>query len=218
MALVIRNEDEAWSALNQALDGVLPFQHAEVVDFLNWPNLKIHLPNTPVDASITPTMMEAFIEVQTAIYRAYALVSSDTADLRTLSGEERERLEFRVVVSEGSSEYAAAFAKALEKIGVEALANMPPEYTLIAILGIALTVGSGYCFNKWMASRIESRKIEVKGEEQKALLELEHERLRAQQAGLEVGGRHAEILARALGSRLNQTHQMTAMAIAMAAA
>jgi hypothetical protein len=198
VAIVIESENQAWDLLRQVLDREFPAEHGEVVEFRGWTGLSVHLPNTPISASITPSIMEAFIDVQKTIYRTYTLVSADTADLRTLSKAERDALEFRVVVSKGSSDYATPFAQALEKIGVEALAHMPPEMALTAILAIALIIGGGYCFNKWLSSRIELRRLEVATEERGAWLAAQKAAIDAQRAAEDTGVRHAEILARAL--------------------
>jgi hypothetical protein len=103
VAIVIESENQAWDLLRQVLDGEFPTEHGEVVEFRGWTGLSVHLPNTPISASITPSIMEAFIDVQKTIYRTYTLVSADTADLRTLSKAERDALEFRVVVSRAAA-------------------------------------------------------------------------------------------------------------------
>lgn len=198
MAVVIESEERAWEMLRQVLDGEYPVDHGEFIEFRGWAGLNVHLPETPVGSSITPSVMEAFIDVQKTIYRAYTLVSADTADLRSLSKAEREALEFRVVVSEGSSDYATAFAEALEKIGAEALSNMPPEMALTAILAIALIIGGSYCFNRWLSYRVEQRSLEVASAERQTWLAAQKATIDAQRAAADVGLRHAEILARAL--------------------
>ncbi len=191
MPLVIENEETAIDALRRALDGQLTIEEVGVVDFRGWPTVSIHLPGTPIDSSITPSMMEAFIELQRSIYRAHMLVTADNADLRALSKAERETLEFRVRVSEGSSDYAAELAEAVEKIGVEALAKMPPELILAAVLGVALILGGTLCYKAWLSARIEQRKLEVDDADKQRWLE-------AQKAALDAGIAHNQILARAI--------------------
>jgi hypothetical protein len=197
VAIVVETEEQAWTLLRRVLDGEFPEEHGEIVEFKGWVGLNVHLPNTPVNASITPSVMEAFIDVQKTIYRAYTLVSADTADLRTLSKAERDALEFRVVVSEGSSDYATPFAHALEKIGVEALAHMTPAMALTATLAISLIIGGSYCFSKWLSSRIELRRLEIAPAEREAWLAAQRATIDAQRAAEDTGVRYAEILARA---------------------
>jgi hypothetical protein len=109
----VRSEDEALALLERALAGSIPDDSPGLIDFEGWPILDIRLPHTPINASISPTMMEAFIELQTTIYRAHSLLTSNSANLRGLSKAERDRLEFRVTVKNGSSEYLAELSKSL---------------------------------------------------------------------------------------------------------
>ena len=139
MALKIESEEQAWDLIEHALNGTLDLDPSEplVLDFSEWPLVDVYLPNTPEDATISPTMMEAFIELQRAIYRSYTLVESDTADLRTLSKAEKEKLEFRVKVREGSSGYEADLAAVLERIGIEVVTKMDQSGIVICVLGVA---------------------------------------------------------------------------------
>ena len=198
MTIVVETEEQAWDLLRQILDGERDVTHADVVEFGAWVSLKIHLPGTPVHSSITPSMMEGFIDIQRTIYRAYTLVASDTADLRTLSKTERDALEFRVVVSEGSSDYLAALMEAIGKIGVEALSKMTPEQMLIAILAIALIIGGSYAWKQWLSHRLAMRQAEATSEERKLQVQEQSNLLTAQGLIAQAGVDHAQILARAL--------------------
>jgi hypothetical protein len=113
----IASEEDAFSLLERLLHGEISEDEPKAIVFRNWPKIDVYLPRTPLKSSISPTMMEAFIETQTALYRAYMLLTADTADLRGLSGLEKEKLEFRVLVNGGSSEYLAELNKSIETIG-----------------------------------------------------------------------------------------------------
>jgi hypothetical protein len=162
-----------------------------IFDFKAWPHVNIHLPDTPVESSISPTMMEAFIELQKSINRSYTLVSADTGDLRFLTNAEKELLEIRVQVSKGSSDYVASLTKALEKIGLEAVGKMDPQTLAITILGTALIVGGTVAFRAWLSHKTEQRKTELAGQEKEKWLEV-------QKATLEQGTENMKILARAV--------------------
>lgn len=151
----VRNEDDAFALLERALAGAIPDDSAPVVDFAGWPIIDVRLPNTPINSSISPTMMEAFIELQTAIYRAHSLLTANSGDLRGLSKAEKDRLEFRVRVSDGSSEYIAELAKSLQTIGIEVVNKMTSAEVLIAVLGVALIVGGVISWKAWLSARTE---------------------------------------------------------------
>lgn len=186
----IDSEEQAWELLQEALEGRLDLREAPTFNFDKWPIIDIHLPATPVESSISPTMMEAFIELQKSINRAYTLTSADTGDLRYLTNAERERLEIRVVVTKGSSEYAAKLADALEKIGLEAVGKMDPHNLMITIIGVALVVGGVIVFRSWMAHKTEVRKAEIDSVEKAKFLD-------AQIATLTQGTENMKILAQA---------------------
>lgn len=191
MSLKIESEEQAWDILRKALDGALDLEDAVILDFANWPNLDVYLPETPISGSISPTMMAAFIEFQKSINRSYALITSDTGDLRTLSKIERDNLEIRVKITEGSSGYVADLAKPLESIGIEAIGKMESTHLVITILGLALIAGGTIAFTAWLKSRTQQRKDELEDAEKQRWLE-------AQQAALHAGTDHMNILARAM--------------------
>jgi len=141
--LKIRNEDEAFDLLEGALSGAISDESTTLVDFTGWPIMDVRLPNTPINSSISPTMMEAFIELQTAIYRAHSLLTADSGDLRGLSKAEKDRLEFRVKVSDGSSEYVAELAKSLQTIGIEMVNKMTSADLVMLVVSVAIIVGGG---------------------------------------------------------------------------
>ena len=66
--LIVTSEDQALVLLETALKGTSASDLPTLVNFQGWPTLNVHLPHTPVDGSISPTMMEAFIELQTSLY------------------------------------------------------------------------------------------------------------------------------------------------------
>jgi hypothetical protein len=102
----------------------------------------------------------------------------NSGDLRGLSKAEKDRLEFRVKVSDGSSEYVAELAKSLEAIGGDVVSKMTSGDLLIAVLGIALIVGGVISWKAWLAYRTESRKSETEKAEKIAWLDAQKEQLK----------------------------------------
>nr|WP_278388434.1 hypothetical protein [Brucella intermedia] len=145
------------------------------IEFGDWVNINIYLPHTPVEGSISPTMMKAFVELQSAINRSYKLVESRSKDLRTLSNFEKDMLEFRVVVEKGSSDYLVQLIDIMGKIGVEAVAGMSPEMKLLTILGLALIISGGFVLKSWLASRAAIRQAEIESDEVKEMLQTHKE-------------------------------------------
>ena len=75
-AIRIESEDEAWEYLRRALAGDLPDDLVPAVAFKGWPHVSVYLPDTPIEASISPQMMRALVELQDSIYRAHSAVAS----------------------------------------------------------------------------------------------------------------------------------------------
>jgi hypothetical protein len=159
-------EEEAWALLQEYLENPPESDPDDptLFDFGKWLGVSVHLPNTPIDGSISPTMMEAFIALQESIYRTYGLVSWESPDLRYLTNEKKDTLEFRVQVEKGSSDYEVDLSSIIEKIGIEVVSKMDPKMLAITIIGLALIAGSAWAFRGWLANRAEIRKAELDNE------------------------------------------------------
>ena len=103
--------------------------------------------------------------------RANSLLSFDSWDLRGSGRADKERLEFRVKVTEGSSDCIVALAKPLGTIGTNIINRMTPEEVLIAVLTIALLTAGVIGWKAWLSARTEQRKAESSKEETKAWLD-----------------------------------------------
>jgi hypothetical protein len=118
IVLTIESEDDAWENLEQALRLDVPRGVPVRVIWGGWPHMEIKLPETPGQAVISPSMMEAFIELQTTIYRAHSLLSGGAGDLRTLTKFDKEIFEFHVSVEPGSSEYKIDLTEIVRSFGM----------------------------------------------------------------------------------------------------
>jgi hypothetical protein len=167
----LHSEEDAFALLRRVLNGELGDETPWSIDFSHWPKLDIYLPETPLDASISPTMMEAFIELQTALYHVHSLLTTDSGDLRGLSKAEKETLEFRVRVSGGSSEYLAELSKPLETIGASVVSRMTPQDTFISVLVVALLIAGVISLKAWLKYKAQQRSEEVHKGEVKGLLD-----------------------------------------------
>jgi hypothetical protein len=145
-----------------------------------WPQLDIYLPDTPVSGSISPQMMEAFIELQRSVYKTHALLSTGRDDTRTLKKIEREQFEFRVKVKEGSSGYTVDLGPILSKLGNDIITKMDGQELVITVLGLALIYGSYLMFRAYLSQKTEQKRIETDDAKSKMFLEnyksqLEHD-------------------------------------------
>lgn len=168
--LKVSSEEDALELLARVLAGEISDDSTKSIQFDGWPNLNIYLPRTPTSSSISPTMMEAFIELQKSVYRSYSLLNNDSGDLRGLSHIEKGELEFRVDVKGGSSDYSTDFAQAITTIGTSVASKMTPTDTFIAVLVIATLYAGSNCLKAWLKHKAEQRRDESHNEETKLYL------------------------------------------------
>lgn len=174
----VTSEEEAFAYLDRALRDEFTPTTFPIVVFDGWPIVDVYLPKTP-DASITPTTMAAFIELQDAVYRAHKLIIADTSNLRTLSKAEREKYEFRVTVRPGSSGYAINLSETLTKLATEAIGKMTAEQLVITVLGGAVILGGTWAWTTWLKTRADVRKKEIDAETDQSKAQLDQaERMR----------------------------------------
>lgn len=166
----VSSEDDAFKYLEVALDDIANGRRAPELKLEGWPHLSIHLPATAHHSSITPSMMEAIIDYQNAIYRTQRLLDDWVIDLRSLSEQDRRLYELEVVVSEGSSEYDIDLTAIVTKLGGELIARMSPELALIGIITLAAIFAARSVWLAHIQARVDRRKDEVSLEERKAFL------------------------------------------------
>ncbi len=99
---IISNENDAAAILQELLDNpkAVDIHNIEIKD---WKHFTIYLQGEKFDNSLTPTVMKGIIELQRAIYEAYALTVYNDKNINRLSRQEKQDLELKVVVYEGSS-------------------------------------------------------------------------------------------------------------------
>lgn len=166
VALEITSEDEAWAYLEQALNGQLPENLVPAVAFKKWPLIDIYLPDTEVEGSVSPSMMVALVDFQRAIYRTHSLITTGERTAR-ISKAEKVRLEFRVQVEKGSSQYLIDLTEIARSWGVAAVGRMTPEQTMIAIIVAIVALAGTTGLGLWLKHRTDVRKAELdaKGQE-----------------------------------------------------
>ena len=171
----VTSEDDALALLKSALDGDLPDASSTSIVWDGWPLVNIHLPNTPVEGSISPTMMAAFIELQESIYRSQALINTKSSDLRGFTQVEKDALEFRVEVKKGSSDYLANLAGSVGTIAEGLVNKMNATESFVAVLTIAVLLAGNKCLEAWLKERADKRKDESKSLETKQYLDAQKE-------------------------------------------
>jgi hypothetical protein len=176
----IRNEEDAWKALQDALENKAEISPDLKIVWDGWPIIRIYLPNVPEDATISTSMMAAILELQTSIYRTHALLTTGDSSLRHQTRFERERFELRVKVEKGSSDLSINLPEIISKYGNDLITKMTGTELLIMVLGLALIYAGKLTISEYLSNKTDQRKIVSDDEKTKHLLDnfqahLEHD-------------------------------------------
>lgn len=168
---VISNEDDAINLLRDALENKIDPGEKPAFRFKDWPHINIELPATPIEGSISPPMMEGFLELQRSIYRTHAILSNGDDSLRGVNQLEKERFEIRVQVEKGSSLYSINLQQIIERLGHDVVAKMSGTELVIATLCISLIVGGVISWKAWLDHRTDQRRIDSSDDDAKIMLD-----------------------------------------------
>ena len=154
----IESEDDAWKAFEDAVNSKFSDDARPTFIWAGWPSIEVYLPNTPVEGSISTSMMEAFIELQRSIYKTHLLLAPGK-HRRRLSQAERDAFEFRVKVEKGSSDYTINLQEIVAKLGKDVIAQMSGQQLVITVLGLALIFAGTVAWKGWLKHKTDQRKI-----------------------------------------------------------
>lgn len=180
--IVIRSEDDAYEVLRMARDGELGPYKSIVFD--GWPTLNLYLKGDKFHQSITPTVMKGLLEFQKGIYRSYAVAKYDHPGKR-LSEQEREDLEIRVDIKDGSSDLDINFQELATKLLGQMVGKMDSQDIVITIVTIAVLYFGNSAYRTFLENRKETRIKEISDDTQRETLAVlkytsEQETMRAQ--------------------------------------
>jgi len=160
MLLTIRSEEDAWALLERVLTGEEFDEHTEL-EFDGWPVFAMKVRGRDWDSSVPTRVMAPLLEVQRDLNRAFAELRYGSPNLLKLKEDEREQLELVVKVKEGSSDFEAELATKFTEMAKMAIERMNGTESLIAVLGVALTIGGVVGFRAWLAYRQQIKGLEV---------------------------------------------------------
>lgn len=179
MGTVVIDSDESALALLETLlrepDAAIP-----KVEFDDWPRFEMHVKGERYHSTITPELMESFLDLQKTINKSFALLRySDSS--RRLTKSDRDDLKILVQVGEGSSGFLAFLgdqAEALVKGLSEGFKTMDSKHKLITFLALgALGFGTaGFVYHlehQAEARRAELAKLESDAERDERMKTLE---------------------------------------------
>ncbi|CAE6902657.1 hypothetical protein ACOMICROBIO_LMKGKHOH_02180 [Vibrio sp. B1FIG11] len=168
--ITIQSEEQLFEVLKGIDEDILNIEGAKL-HFDGWPTFRLRVVGEGYDATITPALMKGFLELQSAIYRSYAMARYNTPKATKLNQYERDLLTIRIKVEQGSSLFGIDFQEILENLAGELVGKMDAKTIAITVLGFAALYFADSSYKSYLDSRVQTRIQEVQSEEKRAMLE-----------------------------------------------
>jgi len=133
--------------------------------------LQIKIPNPPVNSSITPAFMEAFLELQRQIYQLSALQRKGVANAIYLSEDDKRDLDISVIVKDGSSVFDVNLGEGFKALLDDVVGKMSGTEVTITVIILAILLAAGWSFKTYLSYRKDIKLKELDGEDHKQALE-----------------------------------------------
>ncbi len=114
--------------------------------------------------------MKAFLELQKGINRSYCLVKYGTPNTNVLTKTEREELEIKVKVGQGSTTAGVDLQSLITNLGSKVIDKMDPTSLAILLVSLALIWAGKSSYAMYLETRKQIREKEVNSEEKRELL------------------------------------------------
>jgi F0F1-type ATP synthase membrane subunit b/b' len=165
--IIISDEAQAAQLLDQLLT------HPEKVDTTNieikdWKHFTLYLQGEKFDNSLTPTVMKGIIELQKAVYEAYALAVYNDKNTNRLSRQEKNALELKVVVYKGSSIVDIDINDVFSKFIEGTVGKMSSQQAFILIFVALLLYFGTSALGKFLEHRQAIKEKELEAEQAKS--------------------------------------------------
>lgn len=135
--LVIRSEKDAFDLIKKALGKELGDDFE--LRFDNWPHVNVVLKGEEYQSTITPSLMQGLLDLQHGINRTYAQLVYSQPDARSLKDEDKDELEFKAKVEEGSSIVTVDLSGFAQKLAGDLVGKMDStQLVILAVTGAAL--------------------------------------------------------------------------------
>ncbi len=165
--IVISNEEDALNFLEKYIDDV---KSIEEVSIKNWENFHIHLVGEKYHQSITPSVMRGIIELQQAIYEAYAISRYNQKNVNRLTNDEKKLLELQVKVNDGSSELEIDINAVFNTL-IEATAGKMSSGESLFLFVFAISAYFSYsAWKSWLENRTAMKEKEIDANQQTAVV------------------------------------------------
>lgn len=164
----IASEAQAFEVLQRALADEFTGTNVRL-NFDGWPVLTIELEGEGYRSTITAPMAEGLVELQRAMYRAYARLVKGASSAASLTNEEKASIQFKAKVEDGCSLIKVDMADFAVKVALAAVGKMTPTDLVITIVSLAAIAGGTLAYRSFLKARSEDKKIELATQERMTL-------------------------------------------------
>lgn len=195
--LIISSDEDAFKVLEELIEGT---QKGNIdLELSNWPKVNLYLNGEKYHQTMTPSSMNAMLELHKSFKRAFADAKYGNSS-RVLPEEELALLEFEVEVKDGSSDLNVDVAPIVNAFA-EKVATMDPQTLLILLLGLGLIWASKASIALLANNRKEIRLAELSEKTTSKLIESRKDDLTAFDALAGVSKKQLEVLQSAIESQ-----------------
>ncbi len=165
----ISSEDEAWAFLELMHrtkfedDTKLPY-------FIHWPRFHFRFWIEGGSLVLTPPVMQAMLEYQTSVNRAFMLVLENTTLLNSLSEEERQQFEIVFRVKRGSTDLSFNAQELIEKFMQTAVGKLTGKQIAVIVIAFALLYTGYSCWSAYLEVQKEEAKAEATNQQMRDVL------------------------------------------------
>ena len=161
--LVVRSEEDAWQALEK-LHASSKDDENFSLQVVSWEKMVFTFKGEHFNGSVTAETAQLVVDLQNSIYRAYALIKYQVANVQLLNAEEKENLKVTVQVSQGSTKLIIDAIKIILPLASKTLGKMSGKQTTALLLVLILTFFGAYSLHEFLQYRADIRKHETQNE------------------------------------------------------
>lgn len=129
----IKTEHDAW----QALERWVKNQPAELIEFSDWPRLRIKINGKGYNSTLKSGQMAALLDFKMIMGRGFSAIAHGAYDARRLRSDEEEQLELTTKVEKGSSISDTDLTPLINAIAQITTANPQASIGAALVLGLA---------------------------------------------------------------------------------
>jgi hypothetical protein len=168
--LPIQTEEEAWAFLEKLHD--TSFEDESHFPYItHWPRFHFKFWISGSQLVLTQPVMQAMIEYQTSVNRAFMLIIENTPILRGLSEEERQEFEIVFSIRKGSTDFSFNAQELIEKFMDKAVGKLTGKQIMIIVLAFALLYTGYSSWNSYLESEKEEAKADAATKQVKDVLD-----------------------------------------------